>query len=122
MSFYEYPLFVDILLVTIYVLLFATVAMALWSMINTMRQHKKDSDSNTKATRYISASVLTLLVATLCLTWLFADSTPMSINGKTFTDTTMLDISEMLINSSLIMIFIAAACVIICMAAPGRRK
>lgn len=121
MSFYEYPLFVDILLITMYVLLFATVALAVWSMVNSIRQHGTEKDES-KATRYISICVVALLILTLGISWFSADSTPLNINGKAFEDRTWLCISDMLINSSIAMILIAAACVIVSMAAPGRRK
>lgn len=121
MSFYEYPLFVDILLIAMYVLLFATVALAVWSMVNSIRQHGTEKDES-KATRYISICVVVLLILTLGISWFSADSTPLNINGKAFEDRTWLCISDMLINSSIAMILIAAACVIVSMAAPGRRK
>ena len=122
MSFYEYPLFVDILLITMYVLLFTTVALAVWSMVNSIRQHGAEKDKRSKATRYISIGVVVLLTLTLGISWLSADSTPLNINGKAFDDRTWLCISDMLINSSITMILIAAVCVVVSMAAPGRRK
>ena len=101
MSFYEQPLFVDLLLWTIYVLLAVATGVMVWSAV---RNHSRHSGK-------VSLSVwvaMGLLVATLVLTCVFADTQPLSVNGRVFADTFWLRVTGMLIDSSLVLMVVAA--------------
>ncbi len=122
MNFYESPVFIDVLLGCIYVLLIATLGLTVWSMVRSLTMRERPSKVQGIPARRIAWGVFALLVATLALTCLLADTTPMTINGHAFTDTFWLRVSDMLINSSLILMIVAIVCTILGMWGVGRMR
>ena len=120
MNFYETPIFVDIVLTTIYVLLAVTVGLCLWSLVRGLR-HRERTTGRLRAARRLGVGVGVLLVATLGLTYGLASTEPLLINGEAFTDTFWLRVSDMLINSSLVLMIIAIVCVAFGMSGISRR-
>jgi hypothetical protein len=114
MRFYEYPLFVDLLLWTVYVLLAITVGLTLWSMLRSPSRLWKGGT----LPAWIAFA---LLVLTLAVTCLLANTTPIVINGKTYADALWLRVSDMLIYTSLFLIFVAVLGVAFGMSGLSRR-
>ncbi len=110
MSFYESPLFVELLLDGIYLLLIAVVGLTAWSALRTVRLRKGQDGEERIPARGIAWGVAALLVLTLSATALLADTTPLTINGKTFSDTFWLRVSDMLINTSGVLMLVAIVC------------
>jgi len=86
MSFYESPVFVDALLVGIYVLLAVTLGLSVWSMLRSLRLRERKTTEQGIPAKHIAWGVFALLVGTLALTCLLADTTPLYINGNAFTN------------------------------------
>lgn len=102
------PLLTDLVLWYIYALFTAAVVVAMVSVIRAIRlQTKATSMENGIRTVIIERCVLAFLVCCLALTFAFGDTTPMYINGRMFTSTVWLRLSDMLINTSLVLIITA---------------
>jgi NADH:ubiquinone oxidoreductase subunit 6 (subunit J) len=120
MSFYESPLFIDVLLVSIYVLTALTVGLTAWSMLRTLRMHNSERLTMGIPAKRIAWIVALLLAATLALTALTADTQPLNINGHTFDNSLWLRVSDMLINTSTVLIVVAVMCVALSALGIGR--
>ena len=121
MSFYESPLIINLLLIGIYVLLAATLGLTVWSMVHSLRQRDRKGQTRGIASKRIAWGVAALLVTTLFLTCLTASTQPLLINGEAFDNRFWLRISDMLINSSLVLIVIAAICTLLGIIGIGRK-
>ena len=103
----ESPLFIDIVLYTIYVLLAAAVLLTVWSVVRGFRRcggTKVRGYENGVPVRRIAWLTVGVLVVTLVVTWLTASTQPLNINGKTYADVFWLRISDMLINTAIVLI------------------
>lgn len=101
------PLFIDIVLYTIYVLLAAAVLLTVWSVVRGARCEVRGTKyENGVPVRRIAWLAAGLLVVTLVVTWLTASTQPLTINGKTFSDAFWLRMSDMLINTALVLIVV----------------
>ena len=114
MSFYESPLFVDLLLWTVYVLLTLAVGLMLWSMLRHPRQLVRGGS----AAAWVAFG---LFVATLVVGCLLADDSPILINGKPYCDAFWLRMTDTLIISSLVLIVLAVVGVVLGMSGIGRK-
>lgn len=108
MSFYESDLFITILLGGIYILLAVAVALIIWSAIRTIRLRQQQKPDFGMPQKHIVWGVTLLLVLTLGITYLLGSSQPLSINGDIYQDVFWLRLSDMFINSTLILLVIAA--------------
>lgn len=117
------PLFTDALLVWMCVLVVASVALALWSAVRAIRMHRGenkvvDGIPAAKVAWSVAIATGSLLVFTL----LFSSSACIVINGAAYTDTFWLRLSDMFINTSIILIVLAVAAVIFGTTRYSRRK
>ena len=111
---YESPLFVDIVLYTIYALLAVAVLLTVWSAVRPYVRGERcevkgEKDVPVRRIAWLTAGVL---VATMVVTWLTASTAPLSINGKTYANVFWLRASDMLINTGLVLIAVVAAAII----------
>jgi len=105
------PLFVDVLLYTVYALLLAAVALVLWSCVRSIRlRNRSEAVENRIPARRLAWGVALMFVLLLAFTFATGSTEPIYINGKPFTNTLWLRVSDMLINSSLALIAIATLC------------
>ena len=105
---FESPLFIDILLYAIYAMIAVVIGLSAWSMLRSvLKQDKSDARSNGIPTRRIAIITAAVLLVSLVLTGLLASTRPLTINGKAFNDEFWLRISDMLINTSVVLIIIA---------------
>ncbi len=119
MSFYTDPVFIDILLGTLYVMLVLVTLLVVWSAVRSLRLREgKELDWGFPSKR-IAWGVAILVVATLAITALLADTTPLVINGKMYTDTLWLRIGDMMIWTSAVLIVVA---VVVSLPRPLRRR
>ncbi len=107
MSFYETSWFVDLVLITIYVLTAFTLAITVWSVLHGYRRRE---EKELRRRRPLRLSVAALLVVTLIVSWLLGSTEPIIVNGHVFADAFWLRISDMFIWSSLVLIVIAIGC------------
>ena len=107
MSFYETSWFVDLVLITIYVLTALTLSITAWSVLHGYRRRE---EKELRRRRPLRLSVAALLVVTLIVSWLLGSTEPIIVNGRVFADAFWLRISDMFIWSSLVLIVIAVGC------------
>jgi len=106
------PLFIELLLWTIYALLAVAVGITVWSVLRTMKkQGPSERYSNGIAVRRIAWGTAAVLAALLALTFLTGSTEPLIINGRPYNDTFWLRTCDMLINTALALIVIAVICV-----------
>lgn len=106
------PLFIELLLWTIYALLAVAVGITVWSVLRTMKkQGPSERYSNGIAVRRIAWGTAAVLVVLLALTFLTGSTEPLVINGRPYNDTFWLRTCDMLINTALALIVIAVICV-----------
>lgn len=113
MSFYESPVFVELLLDSIYILLAMAVMLTGWSAVRSVRLRKGQHEGGGVPVRGIAWGVFALLVLTLGATALLADVSPMTINGHLYDNATWLRVSDMLINTSAVLMLVAIICLIV---------
>ncbi len=111
MSFYENPTFIDTLLITLYVMLAVVTLLVGWSVVRSLRLREGEQKEWGFPSKRIAWGVVILLIATLAITALLADTTPLIINGKPYDDPLWLRIGDMLIYSSGVLIVVAMICV-----------
>jgi quinol-cytochrome oxidoreductase complex cytochrome b subunit len=103
------PLFTDVLLVFMGILIVAALVLAVWALwreINMARQNKIELDNNIpvgKIRRYVVLGTIISVV----LTGLFASRESVSVNGNQYNDWLGLTASDLFVNTSIIMIVAA---------------
>jgi hypothetical protein len=104
---------VDLLLVVLYITLFAAVVLTLWSAVRSIRMRGpfRQVVNNIPATRIACAAAL-LLAVTMLLTFLLGSSSPMLINGTKYSQTFWLKASDMFINTAALLTAVAVIGVI----------
>jgi hypothetical protein len=106
-------LYIDIVLWAVYLLLVVATAVAVWSAIHGVQTHERTDDPlasrRTSMLGYITAGVVAVV---LLLTYLLASTQPVVSNGKPFTDTLWLRLTDMFIFSSILLICLCSAIVV----------
>ncbi len=111
------PLFVDVLLISIYVLIASAVVLAVGSAVRSAWLHRREQRGSSR----LAWATALLTAVLLLLTYAMGGTEPIVINGRPYTDTFWLRTSDMLIDTSLWLIAIAAVCVVACSWHVGRR-
>lgn len=107
------PLLTDLLPYFMMLLVLLAIITAVYSVVKSIRQRDKgDNVSNGIPATKIAYSSLGFLVGCLILTFLFGSSEPLKVNGTMFKDTFWLKATDMLVNTSLIMLLATIGCVI----------
>lgn len=108
-SFNE-PLLTDAVLWFIYILVICACAAALCSLVRAFRlRDKADNVINNLPAAKIKCCTFGLLIVLLVLTFLLGSAEPVLVNGKMFTDSTWLKLTDMFLNTSLVLLVVAAA-------------
>lgn len=107
------PLLTDAVVGMIYLFVLAAAVASVCSIING-RRHRDRSSSvvNGIPVARITAVITILTIACMALTFVLGSSEPMAVNGTRYTDTFWLRTTDMLINTAIIMLFIAVCGVI----------
>ena len=116
------PLFVNLLLGTIYVLLAVAAGLTVWSAARSAYlQRREGARDNGIPARRIAWVTALFTILLLVLTFALGSTKPMTINGRLYDDAFWLRTSDMLISSSLVLIAVASLCVLACTWHLGRR-
>ena len=102
-------LFTSVLLIVIELLILATVALALWSSYKSAklrREAKKGQVAN--PTVKIVVGVVAVLWLAYVVVELLLTAQPMMINGKLYDDSLWIHLSDIVLNTAIIMFLIAA--------------
>ncbi|MBO4811044.1 MAG: hypothetical protein J5552_05695 [Prevotella sp.] len=113
---YESPLFVNIVLGTLYLLLAVAVGTVAWSVIRGWRRstlNTQRSSFNVQRSTFTAWASAACLVVVMAVAWLLGSTRPLSVNGKEYTDAFWLRTSDMFIYSALVLLVLTAVCVAI---------
>lgn len=107
------PLFTDLLLTAIIVLLFGAIAVGVWSVVRSVKvSGRGEKYVNNIPVRRTGIIVACATIAVMLLSFFLGSSDPMTINGTTYDDMLGLKLSDMFISTSLLMIAAAIVAVI----------
>ncbi len=107
------PLFTDVIIVFMELLVLVTMSCALWSLARALKiRGKGEKCENNVPVKKIGYSVTIGTVFLLVLTFLLGSSDPMSVNGVTYARAFWLKTADMLITSSLVLILVAVVAMI----------
>jgi hypothetical protein len=107
-------LFIDILLWAVYLLLAASVAMAVWSAVHGVRTHESSADPiAARRTSMIGYATAATVAVVMVVTYLLASTRPVVSNGRLFTDTWWLRCTDMLIFTSILLICVCSVIVVV---------
>jgi magnesium-transporting ATPase (P-type) len=103
----ESDIFIDVIIIAMYVLLAVTTGVCLWSAWNGVRTHQRRQ--STRIGYIVAAAVAVLLL----LTYAFGSTRPLLSNGDIFDNPLWLRLADMFIYSSLILIAVCSVVVVI---------
>lgn len=99
---------IDVLLVVMYLMVIGAILATTYSMANAWRKRDRSQRvQNGVPTAKITWAVVASLVVILLLTFLFGSNEALIVNGKHYTEWFWLKVSDMFINTSLILILVA---------------
>lgn len=108
----ETPLYVDLLLWCVYILLALTVALSAWSLWHGLATRgRADETGHGVPHRRIVWATAILLLSVLVLTGLFSSDEPLLINGSPYSSGLWLRTADMFINSSILLIILCSVLV-----------
>jgi uncharacterized membrane protein YidH (DUF202 family) len=114
----EAPLYVDVVIIAVYVLLAVTLAASLYAAWHGVRTHSRQRSAlDLRHASAVSYGSLVLPVVCLFVTYWLGSSEPLTINGHLFTDTFWLRVTDMFIYTSILLIIL---CFVIVLAARFR--
>lgn len=117
------PLFTDLLLFFMYLLLVGAIAVAAVSAVRSLRRRDKgDGRVNGVPARCIAWGTVALLFASLALTFATGSAEPMKINGVDFAETFWLKATDMFVNTIIILMVVALAAVLYGVSGLNRRR
>lgn len=103
------PLFTDAVLWFIYILVAGACVAAFCSLIRAVRQRNgADNVVNNLPAAKIKRGTFLLLAVLLALTFLLGSTEPVLVNGVKYTDSVWLKLTDMFLNTSVVLIVIAA--------------
>lgn len=109
------PLFTDVLLSLMCLLLLASFLLAVWAVVHTYRssgQVDEVSQSYGIRGRRISQVTWGVTAVLLIVTFILGSSSPLLVNGQNYQDWLWLKVSDMLVYSTIIMLVVAVAAVL----------
>ena len=98
---------IDLLLYLIYGLLTLAAVLTTWSTIRSLLCNRGEAMEWGVPVRLVGWLIVVGLVVVLVLTFALGDVSPLTINGRTFSDGLWLRVADMLINTSLVLIIVA---------------
>lgn len=102
------PLFTDAVMGLIYLCFFVSAVLAVCSFVAGLRlRNKSEAVVNNIPVARTTAGIAVLTVLCMIVTFLLGSSEPMLINGSKYTDSFWLKASDMLINTTCVLLFVA---------------
>ena len=107
------PLFTDVLIVLMELLVLAAAGCAVWSVARGLQiRGKSEARENNVPVKKIAYAVGWGIVALLVLTFLLGSSAPMTVNGVEYADAFWLKAADMLIVTSLVLMAVAVGAMV----------
>lgn len=110
---YNEPMLTDYVIILMWAVLFIAIGFALWAVIRSARS-RSGSKGNVYGVPVRKVAYATVIFTSLLLLagLLFADASPITINGKTYDDTLWLTLSSLFVIACLAMLAVAVAAVV----------
>lgn len=108
---YNAPLFTDVVIVFMYLMVAAGVAAAVYAVVMERKRRSRQAVENGIPVGKIERGTLVLLVALLAVSFLLGSSAPVKVDGEVFDSVFWLKATDMLIYTSLALIAVAVAAV-----------
>ena len=109
---FESPLFVNIVLGTLYVLLAVAVVVTAWSAFRSVRmQDPSERIQHGVPTRRIAWFTAAALLLVMLLAWLVGSTKAIYVNGREYNDAFWLRTSDMFIYATAVLLVVAGVCV-----------
>ncbi len=119
---YNAPVFTDILIIFMYLLLVVSLFVALFAVVKGYKTRSAENIVNGIRVGRIVWGTIVLLVGLLVVTFLLGSSAPVSVNGKTFADVFWLRVTDMFIYTSSVLIVVAVGTVGFSMSKQNRKR
>lgn len=119
---YNAPVFTDVLLIFMYLLLAVSLFVALFAVVRGYKTRSAESVVNGIRVGRIAWGTVALLVVSLVVTFLCGSSAPVSVNGKAFADVFWLKTTDMFIYTSSILIVVAVGAVGFSLSKQNRKR
>ena len=104
---YESPLFVSIVLFTLYAMLLVALGLTVWSVVRSLRRRERDEGALGGVSQWkIVAATVLFLVLTMGVAWLLASTKPLHVNGKVYDDSFWLRVSDVLIITPAVLVVV----------------
>lgn len=117
------PLLTDVVMGYMYLLVVITVGLTVVSAVHSLRQARRaDDTSHGVPARRIGYGTAALLVVSMLVTFALASTRPVRVNGVTFADAFWLRVSDMFINTSVILVAVAMVAVAYGLSGINRRN
>ncbi len=105
------PLLTNILLVFVVLVFIAALVLGIWTLTVSIRRKKGEGKVvNGVPVAKIAYCTAGFTVVLLLLTFLLGSSSPLSINGASYTETFWLKTADMFVNTAIVLILIAIGC------------
>ncbi|PMC23635.1 hypothetical protein CJ231_08815 [Hoylesella buccalis] len=103
------PLLTTTLIIFMYTLLITTVGIGVWSIVRETKRRRSESKVNNGIpTALISRCVAGGTLMVFALTFALGSTQPLMTNGKSFTDSMLLRMADLFINTSILLLVAAA--------------
>ncbi|MBQ9637434.1 MAG: hypothetical protein IJV36_06020 [Prevotella sp.] len=99
---------IDLLLYLIYGMLALAAMLTTWSTLRSLVRNRGEAVEWGIPVRLIGWLIVAGLLVVLVLTFVLGDASPLAINGRTYADGLWLRVADMLINTSIVLIIVAA--------------
>lgn len=106
------PLYIDVVLWAVYLLLFLTTAATVYSAIHGIRTRGHQLSANGQLLRYVAIATGGITLAVMAISYAVASTTPLPINGERFDSPVWLRLTDMFIYTSITLIVLCSAIVI----------
>lgn len=103
--------YVDLELWCMYLLLAGGIAVAVWATVRSLRHQRHEAAHHHVPARRIAIGTTILTLACVVVTFLAGSTKPLQSNGTLFADATWLRLTDMFINTALVLMLVAALCV-----------
>ncbi len=108
---YNAPLLTDVLLAFLYVTVAVALAVLAFAVVRGYKRRDRQTTENGIPVVRICWSTVAFVALSLVLTFSFGSSAPLKINGEVFTDGFWLRLTDMFINTTLLLIAVIVVCV-----------
>lgn len=112
--FDDAPLYVDVALVAMYVLTVVTLGLAVWSAVHGVMARDAQLLPRERGLRRMAVyGSVGLSLVVMLITFLLGSSAPITVNGKPFTNTFWLKVSDMFVNTAILLIIVCFVIVVV---------